>query len=172
MVGIKLFVSKEATTRKHFTIRDPESGETEPHFLDLRTELSAGEWNTLESGFVTYLRGDGGIPLDGAEMEARRLDLWITGWSFTTNGGSPIRPDIEALKDLGNEISVVITKIVTEHEKGAKGRKVELVDPTETASESTESPSTDPPEKRGTSSPEPIVLEASPSESPSEISTS
>lgn len=170
-MGIKLFVSKDATTRKHFTIRDPETGETEPHFLDLRTELSAGEWNTLESGFVTHVRGDGGIPLDGAEMEARRLDMWITGWSFTSNSGNPIRPDVEALKGLGTAAAKVITDIVTKHEKQARGRKLEIVDPTELASEATAvSQSIGTPGEPGDSSPEPTDLGASALGSPSEIS--
>ena len=171
-MGIKLFVDPKATTRKHFTLRDPESGETEPHFLDLRTELSAGEWNTLESGFVTHVRGDGGIPLDGAEMEARRLDMWITGWSFTSNSGNQIRPDVDALKALGTAAAKVITDIVTKHEKQARGRKLEIVDPTELASEATAvSQSIEPPELPGTTSPEPTVSEASALEFPSETST-
>jgi hypothetical protein len=142
-VAIKKFVNKSATTRKSFSLYDPETGEREENWLDLRTEVSGGEQTQSEVGFLKGVNlNTGNADLNVAEIDVARLDLWIHDWSFTNEQGAHVKPTPGNIQNLPPDLLLIVSKKVDEHEEAFKKRRFALERPieTETGSSASETP--------------------------------
>jgi hypothetical protein len=115
-MGIRFFVDDAATTRKHFEVVDRETGDSERHWVDLRTELSDKEYTALEASMVESVQADTqAIRINAVGASLKAFTSWIVGWSLTSNKGFACKPREEELGKLNRDTARILRDIVREH---------------------------------------------------------
>ena len=127
-MGFSVFTKRSDTTRKHFTLYDPDTGDEVPCWVDLRTELSGAELANL-SLFSAFDRAsfDGEMHVDFAALQINRLDAWVVGWSFGTGTTRP--KDRDAVLELRGPALAAVDGIVLAHAEEANARAALMTDP-------------------------------------------
>lgn len=123
MSKMRLFVDREAFTKKTFILVDAATGEREEHWLNLRSELTDEEYSLVDEAMVdsvhpeTDVAGNTTASLKVAIARAGIVQLatWILAWSFTNARGVPVRPKGEWLTGLPKDVAKIIRDIITDH---------------------------------------------------------
>lgn len=139
-MAFTVFAKKSDTTRRHFDLFDPETGEKVECWVDLRTELSGAELENL-SLYSAMRRldvddaGDAGLTLDLVRLKMSRIAAWVTGWSFGPGYTPPV--DEAAIAALRGPVLATLDGIILAHAEEAAIKAAPLTDPKRARSSAT-----------------------------------
>lgn len=122
-----VFAKKSDTTRRHFDLYDPETGESVDCWLDLRTELSGAELEGLSLVSAMNSLDDTGLRVDFVALKMKRVQAWVTGWRFGAGYSPPV--DETSIAALRAPVMETIDGIVLEHATEAARKAAPLADP-------------------------------------------
>lgn len=118
-MAITLFIDKKKTApRTYFTLTDPDTGEEESHWLELRTALTDMEERAVKGGMVgraTVVGDELELRLEPGGDARKAMEIWINNWSFTDARGKPVNADRHHIELLPPWIFDVVVGVVTKH---------------------------------------------------------
>ena len=127
-MSLTVFVRRGETVRKHFTLYDPDTGDAEDCWIDLRAELSGSERENI-SLYSAVNRADGeGMRVDLADLKRRRVGAWLVRWNFGSGLTRPV--DEDAIACLTGPVLDLIDDLILAHAEAAAAKSALVLDPT------------------------------------------
>ena len=94
-------------------------------WIEVKTELNAGEERRIFSGLVKRMDASGKTELDPSHVGKTKLLEYIVAWSFVDANGKSVKFDESALDNLNTDTYAELVKAVNQHEERSDAAREE-----------------------------------------------